>query len=96
MNERVLQEARKMIAEFIRDRRIELKMSQEELAKKTNLGIATIKRFEAGKFWINLKTLLIICNALSMYFFLEEKDSNKELSEMMKYRYTHPNRPSDN
>lgn len=96
MNDKVLLEARKMIAGFIRNRRIELKMSQEELAEKTQLGIATIKRFEAGKFWINLKTLLIICNALSMYFFLEEKDSEKELAEMMKYRFSHPHKPSSN
>ena len=96
MNEKVLLEARKMIAGFIRNRRIELKMSQEELAERTRLGIATIKRFEAGKFWINLKTLLIICNALDLYFFLEEKDSEKELAEMMKYRFTHPTMPSRN
>jgi transcriptional regulator with XRE-family HTH domain len=96
MHEQVLIEARKMIAGFIRNRRIELKMSQDELAERTHLGIATIKRFEAGKFWINLKTLLIICNALSMYFFLEEKDSEKELAEMMKYRFTHPQKPSRN
>lgn len=96
MNELVLLEARKIIAGFIRNRRVQLKMSQEELAERTNLGIATIKRFEAGKFWINMKTLLIICNALSMYFFLEEKDSEKELAEMMKYRFTHPHKPSSN
>jgi transcriptional regulator with XRE-family HTH domain len=87
MNEQVLLEARKMIAGFIRNRRIELKISQEELAEKTQLGIATIRRFEAGKFWINIKTLLIICNALEMYFFLEEKDSEQELAAMMRNRW---------
>lgn len=92
MNELVLLEARKMIAGFIRNRRIELKMSQEELAEKTNLGIATIKRFEAGKFWINLQTLLIICNSLEMYFFLEEKDSEKELAKMMRDRWGTPSK----
>ena len=90
MNEQVLLEARRMIAGFIRNRRIGLKMSQEELALKTNLGIATIKRFEAGKFWINLQTLLIICNSLEMYFFLEEKDSEKELAAMMRNRWSTP------
>ena len=96
MNEQVLLEARRMIAGFIRNRRIELKMSQDELAERTQHGIATIKRFEAGKFWINLKTLLVICNALKTYFFLEEKDSEKELAQMMKYRFTHPDKPSAN
>lgn len=92
MNEQVLLEARRMIAGFIRNRRIELKMSQEELAEKTQLGIATIRRFEAGKFWINLQTLLIICNALNMYFFLEEKDSEKELATMMRNRWGTPSK----
>lgn len=87
MNEKVLLEARTMIAGFITNRRKELKITQEELAEKTGLGIATIKRFEAGKFWINIKTLLIICNSLQMFFFLEEKDSEKELAKMMKERW---------
>ena len=87
MNEKVLLEARKLIAGFIADRRIELKMTQEELAEKTGLGIATIKRFEAGKFWINLQTLLVICNSLDMYFFLGEKESEKELTKVMYDRW---------
>lgn len=92
MNEQVLLEARRLIAGFIRNRRIELKMSQEELAEKTQLGIATIRRFEAGKFWINLQTLLIICNVLSLSFFLEEKDSEKELAAMMRKRWGTPSK----
>jgi transcriptional regulator with XRE-family HTH domain len=66
MTEHKLFEARKIIAGLIRNRRIELKMSQEELAEKTNLGITTIKRFEAGKFWMNLKTLIEISEALKL------------------------------
>lgn len=87
MNENTLLEARKLIAGFISQRRKELKMTQEELAQKTNLGIATIKRFEAGKFWINLQTLLVICNSLDMYFFLGEKESEKELTKVMYDRW---------
>ncbi len=92
MNEKVLLEARKLIAGFIADRRIELKMTQEELAEKTGLGIATIKRFEAGKFWINLQTLIVICNALDMYFFLEEKESGKDLAKIMQDRWGKPSK----
>ena len=87
MNDKDYTEARKWIAGFIANRRKELGFTQEELAEKTGLGIATIKRFEDGKFWINLKTLLFICHELKLFFFLEEKDSEKELTKLMRERW---------
>ena len=77
-NEKVLLTARSFIAEFIQQRRRELGITQEELADGTGLGIATIKRLEAGKFWINLKILLIICSALNCYFFMKAKEGDTD------------------
>lgn len=76
MNEKVLLEARNMISGFLRKRREELGMTQEELAEVSCMGIATIKRFESGRFWINMKQYLILCHHLKCYPFLAEKESN--------------------
>jgi transcriptional regulator with XRE-family HTH domain len=68
MNEQVLIEARKMYAGFLANRRKELGITQEQLAAASGMGIATIRRFEGGKFWINLKQYLIFCHCLKCEF----------------------------
>lgn len=80
MNEDVLNEARRVISSFFCDRRKELKISQAELAEMTGMGIATIKRFESGKFWINMKQMLMLCQALDLRPFFEGKESDSELN----------------
>ena len=55
MNEQILLEARNLISGFLKNRRNELSMSQDKLAELSGMGIATIRRFESGKFWLNLK-----------------------------------------
>jgi transcriptional regulator with XRE-family HTH domain len=87
MNEKILLEARQLIAGFIKNRRNELKITQQELADKCGVGVNTIRRLEDGRFWVNLKQLLVICNALDLYFFLEEKESKKELATIMRERW---------
>ena len=69
-------EARKMIAGFLAQRRAELGMTQEALAERTGMGIATVKRFESGRFWLSSKHLLMLCHVLDCYFFLEAKGSD--------------------
>jgi len=71
MNEKVLTEARTLISGFLKQRRQELAITQEQLAELSGMGIATIKRFESGKFWLNLKQYLILCHHLKCYSFLE-------------------------
>jgi transcriptional regulator with XRE-family HTH domain len=71
MNERVLLEARGLISGFLQNRRKELGITQEQLAELSGMGIATIKRFESGKFWLNLKQYLILCHHLKCYPFIE-------------------------
>lgn len=64
MNEQVLQEARQLISGFLLNRRKELGITQDELAELSGMGVATIRRFESGKFWLNLKQYLILCHYL--------------------------------
>ncbi|GAB4287248.1 MAG: hypothetical protein Kow0098_03480 [Ignavibacteriaceae bacterium] len=66
---------RKQLGKIIADRRKQLNLSQEDIAKKTGLSIITIKRLEAGKFWINLKTLFQICNELKLLVQFKELEN---------------------
>lgn len=91
MNEKVLLEARNMISGFLKNRRQELGITQDQLAEMSGMGIATIKRFESGKFWLNLKQYLILCHHLKCYPFVEEVESSKELATMMRNRWKRQN-----
>ncbi len=66
MTEKQLNEARMKIADRAKKRRAELDISQEALAGQTGLGLSTIKRFESGRFWLNLKQYIIIRSALNL------------------------------
>lgn len=66
MDEQKLNESRQQIAAFIQNKRKELGISQAELAEQTGMGIATIKRFESGKFWLNMKQYVMLRNALQL------------------------------
>ena len=90
MNEKVLLEARALISGFLQNRRKELGITQEQLAEMSGMGIATIKRFESGKFWLNLKQYLILCHHLKCYPFLEEMESQKQFATMMRKRWVRP------
>lgn len=84
MNELVLQEARQLISGFLKNRRVELEMTQDTLAELSGMGIATIRRFESGKFWLNLKQYLILCHHLKCYPFLVESESEHPLAKDMR------------
>lgn len=93
MDEFVLNEARELISRRFADRRKELGLTQEQVAELSGLGIATIKRFESAKFWIGLKQLLILSHVYNCYFFIENKEGDTPLAELMRERWK---RDSDN
>lgn len=64
MNPKELLQTRSAISGFLKIRREKLGITQQELADNSGMGIATIKRFESGKFWINLKQYIILCDCL--------------------------------
>ncbi len=57
---------REKIAGDLSNRRRELGITQQQIADATGMGVRTIKRFESGKFWINLKQLVMICRYLEV------------------------------
>jgi len=78
MKKTELTNVRANIADVLKNRRKELNMSQTALADKTGMGIATIKRFESGRFWLNSKQLVMICHALN---FLPDFKEHSKLAE---------------
>lgn len=87
MNEKVLLEARAMISGFLVNRRKELGITQDQLAELSGMGVATIKRFESGKFWLNLKQYLILCHHLKCYPFLAEMEGKDGFAKLMRERW---------
>ncbi|MBN8833750.1 MAG: hypothetical protein BGO53_08955 [Sphingobacteriales bacterium 39-19] len=66
MNEKTLKEARKIIAGFLKQRRLELGYSQAYIAEKTGLGLRTIVRAEQADFWLGMKQFVLICDVLKI------------------------------
>lgn len=65
------------IIKVIKERREVLGINQEYLAELSEVGIATLKRFESGKGNLTLNNLHKIANVLGMDINLEIKKSNK-------------------
>jgi transcriptional regulator with XRE-family HTH domain len=74
INIKVLDEAGNYIAGFIRLRREELQMTQQELADKCGIGVRTVVRLESGKFWLNVKQLVVILYHLNSKITLTSKN----------------------
>lgn len=66
MNEKVLDEARNLIAGFLKQRRIELCLTQADVANECGMSREAINRMEQGLFWLGMKQYLKICAALSL------------------------------
>lgn len=54
----------KLIGEKVKKKRIERKMTQENLAEKSGLSVGYISNIETAKKKVSLNTILKICNAL--------------------------------
>jgi transcriptional regulator with XRE-family HTH domain len=65
------------IIKFIKERKDILGINQEYLAELSEIGIATLKRFESGKGNITLNNLQKIADVLGLEFNLELKKLNK-------------------
>lgn len=61
-----LNSSRERIAAALTKARYESGLTQDAVSKLTGMSPATIKRFESGKFWINLKQLVIYCDAIGV------------------------------
>lgn len=87
MNEKVLNEARNLIAGFLKNRRIELGLSQQDLADKTGMARATINRMEQGRFWLGMKQYLLICEALHLFPAIAEIESDTDIAKALRQNW---------
>jgi transcriptional regulator with XRE-family HTH domain len=60
-----MSEFQKQIGEKLRDRRIELGLTMEDVADKADVAVSTVQRLEVGQLNPALATLVAICDALS-------------------------------
>lgn len=87
MKDKATSQALQLISGFLRNRRKALGITQDELAELTGMGVATIRRFESGKSWINLKQYLILCQHLKCYPLISEIEGKKGFSRIMRERW---------
>jgi len=65
------------IIQIIKERKEILRINQEYLAELSEVGIATLKRFESGKGNITLNNLQKVADVLGLEIRLELKKPNK-------------------
>ena len=70
MEKTEMEKTRQRLAEFLKQRRKYLGISQTELSIKSGLGFRTIQRMEEANFWPGLKQFLSVCEALGCVFSL--------------------------
>lgn len=92
MNQQVLEEARNMIAGFLKSRRKELGYTQQELADLCGFHRNTIRNIEEGDFWPNMKQYFIIAHHLKCFPFLVTYEDTSEYGELMRKHWT-PGQP---
>ncbi len=80
MNEKTLTEARLKIAGFLKNRRIELGLTQKEVAQRTGMARETINRMEQGFFWLGMKQFLLICEALRLVPSIAEIGAGEDIA----------------
>lgn len=88
MTEKALNEARLLMAGFLKKRRIELGLSQQELADRAGLARKTINAMEAGKFWLVMKQYLLICEALHLFPAIAEMEADDSIAEALRSNWT--------
>ena len=88
MNEKVLEEARQLMSSFFKNRRIELNLSQQDVADRTGMARETINRMEAGRFWLGMKQYLLVCEALHCFPAIAEMEANEPIAEALRANWT--------
>lgn len=66
-------EARKLIAEFVKQRRVELGYSIERIAEVSGISIAEVESIEVGAVY-SIDSFLLLTHGLNCYFLLTTKE----------------------
>lgn len=92
MNDQILDEARTIMASFLKKRREDLGLSQAELGDLCGMARSTVERIENGKFWPVMKQYLLMCQHLKLFPLVATFEEESDIAEAM--RSTWVNSPS--
>ena len=84
MDEKVLEEARTIIAGFLKKRREEIGLSEQQLAEKVGCKESTVINLENSQFWPSMKQYLIFCEALYLFPAIATFEEKSDIAEMMR------------
>jgi transcriptional regulator with XRE-family HTH domain len=84
MTEKTLEAARDMIAGFLKNRRLELGLTQAEVADRAGVARKTINAMEAGLFWLGMKQYLLICEALHLFPAITEMEADDTIANALR------------
>lgn len=87
MNENTLLEARSIIASFLKQRREELGMSQQQLADACGFDVGTISRMERALYWLGMKQYLIICHHLSLFPLVATLEEDSDIADTLRQNW---------
>lgn len=90
--ERTIIMALEIMGEFMRQRRINLGVSHEQLSMMTGIDLEDLEDFEDGGMALDLADFLQLCAALDLYPFIGEKESDDDLVRAMKGRWGNASR----
>lgn len=79
------------IGDFFKQRRIELGMSQEDLAEILEVDRSTISKIESAKWNYTMQTFFLFLSALQLNFFCLPKELELPLNLALKWREFAPN-----
>lgn len=90
MNEEKYQEARKILLRFLSDQAKAKGITHEQIAEKTGFDRSNVGRMLAGKFSPTLDNFMKLAEAVGVYFFLSDKESEEDLVKLMRDRHKRP------
>lgn len=91
MNKEKYYQARKMLCEYIRETAEEKGIDYNTIATHTGFSSSNISRMLSGKYSPSLDNFIKLCDAVGLYLFIIDKDSEGELVDMMRNRWGKPN-----
>lgn len=90
MNEEKIVEARIMLCNYLASLAKEKGLSTYKLAEMTGFKQPNVHRMLAGKYSPSLDNFIKLCDAIGVYIFILEKESQDDLAQIMRDRWRRP------
>jgi len=87
-------EARKMLCHYLGDVARQKGLSTYKIAEITGFKQQNVHRMLSGKYAPTLDNFIKLADAIDVYFFIIDKNSDDDLAELMKNRWRRPGEAS--